>query len=187
MIETLQDKFDANRISNEIKLIFQDDQFSHSRWADMNQISFKRSDEWDRNKNSKEYWFSGVGSLYDFDRHKFIASTSTFTQRLEKLEGSYIAEVMDEVEEFARTEGKNIGRVRVMRLMPKTCYTLHVDPEEFRYHIPLLTNLDCFFVVGETMQKMPEVGRLYRFKTNLIHTAVNASPIPRLHLVFDTF
>lgn len=187
MIELLNEKFDAAKLTSDIKTVLNDEDFNHSRWAEMNQISFKRSDIWDKKQKRPEYWFSGVGSLYDFDRKAFIAPTSSFNTRLEKLNNTYLAEVMNDVEEFARSEGKQIGRVRAMRLLPKTCYTLHVDPEEYRFHIPLLTNSHCFFVVGERMFRMEEVGSLYRFRTNLIHTAVNASNHPRIHLVFDTY
>lgn len=80
-----------------------------------------------------------------------------------------------------------INRIRFMNMAPITCLSYHIDPEEIRYHIPLITNEDAFFIVDDTVQRMPEVGRLYSLRTNVKHTAINGSRNEdRLHLVFST-
>lgn len=80
-----------------------------------------------------------------------------------------------------------INRIRFMNMSPITCLSYHVDPDEFRYHIPLITTEDAFFVVEDEVLRMPELGRLYRLQTNVRHTAINGSMDKnRLHLVFST-
>jgi len=157
--------------------VYSDPAFDMERFLGHNQLSLRESVD----------WFGGVGSLYDYDKGEFVASTAEFDTSCKKLEGTYLAEVISSVEEIAAIDGVKIGRIRVMRINPKTCYSLHTDPEEFRYHIPLETNYQCFFVVDKDVVRMPEVGTLYRFKTNSEHTAVNASFQVRLHIVFDTY
>jgi aspartyl/asparaginyl beta-hydroxylase (cupin superfamily) len=95
--------------------------------------------------------------------------------------------MVNAVKEDAEKRGKMIGRIRFMRLKPKTCLTLHRDPDEFRYHIPLETGFNCFFVVGEQIYRMPTLGETYLLDTRDVHTAVNASNHNRIHIVFDTY
>lgn len=80
-----------------------------------------------------------------------------------------------------------IDRIRFMNMTPITCLSYHIDPDPIRYHIPLITDTDAFFVVGDTVERMPEIGRLYSLPTNVRHTAINASASAnRLHIVFST-
>jgi len=158
-------------------LIFMDPTFDMDKYQWHNQVSLRESTD----------WFAGTGSLYDYTKKEFIDSTSNYTQTAKKLEGSYLERVIKDVEAYAKRHYVNIGRVRIMRLQPKTCYTLHTDLEEFRYHIPIETNDSNFFVVNNVIYRMPLVGQMYRFRTQAPHTAVNASTEPRTHLVFDTF
>lgn len=131
--------------------------------------------------------FDGCGSLYDFKLRMFTNKTSDFTILNKMFVGTYIETVVDEVNKQAIIDGVNIGRVRILQLNPKTCYSLHQDPEEFRYHIPLITNDKCFFVNNDIIERMPMIGTLYKFRTKEMHTAVNASFEKRIHLVFDTY
>lgn len=134
-----------------------------------------------------ESWFDSVGSLYDAKQGKYVRQTSDYTVLNQYFTGSYMEEVVNAVKEQAKEEGVKIGRVRLMQLDPKSCYSYHRDPEEFRYHIPLVTNPKCFFVNDMIIEQMPEIGRLYRFRTNDYHTAVNASFEHRVHMLFDTY
>lgn len=132
-------------------------------------------------------WFDSVGSLYNYKLGKFDRATHDFTILNQHFIGTYMEAAISEVKKQAIIDGVQIGRIRYMYLQPKTCYTLHTDPEEFRYHIPLVTNSKCFFVNGDVVERMPHVGWLYRFQTSVQHTAVNASNDVRIHLVFDTY
>jgi hypothetical protein len=132
-------------------------------------------------------FYSSVGSLYDLDRKNFANRTSEFIILNKVFKGTYMEQVINEVTEVAKNANVKIGRVRLMMISQKKCYSLHKDFEEFRYHIPLITNDKCFFVVGDTVGRMPVEGQLYRFNTRQEHTAVNASLSTRIHLLFDTY
>lgn len=130
----------------------------------------------------------GIGSLWDYQLGKFTAETGDFTVINDDFKDDVcLMRVIGAVKEDAAKHGKLIGRIRFMRLKPKTCLTLHKDPDEFRYHMPLETSYNCFFVVGTCVFRMPKVGQVYLLDTREEHTAINASNNDRIHLVFDTF
>ncbi len=131
--------------------------------------------------------FEGTGSLYDYGKKEFTSSTDQFTILNSVFKGSTFETVYNQVSSIAKQYGVKIGRSRWMRLNPKTCLSLHWDPDEFRFHIPVKTNEKVFFVVDDVCYRMPEVGSLYLLNTTKLHTAVNASFETRDHLVFDTF
>jgi len=76
----------------------------------------------------------------------------------------------------------NLYRTRLMNLKPKTCYTYHQDYEK-RFHIPLITNNNCFFIIEDEVKRYPADGNWYIIDTTKKHTAVNASREDRIHLV----
>lgn len=147
--------------------------------ADLDQILLTHRKGTKGNERFTQY----AGSL----RNEKGVYTAEFAYLAEEFKGTYIAQVIEDVRNIAATYPKRIGRVRFLRLKPRSCYTLHIDKEEFRFHIPLVTNRSCFFVCGDQIGRMLEVGRLHQFQTNLEHTAVNASLQERTHLVFDTW
>lgn len=170
--------FDLPKINKDIQqIILLDPIFDQVTYKKMCQISLRKS----------ETWFDGIGSLYDYEQRKFTRGTADFSEPSPKLKGSYLEEVINRVEQQAQLDSVRVGRIRIMKMLPKTCYTLHTDPEEFRYHIPLRTNPGAFFVVDNKVCRMDIPGQLFRFKTNAEHTAVNASTAERIHIVFDTF
>lgn len=131
--------------------------------------------------------YGSVGSLFDHSVNQFTRDTSDYSILNPLLIGSYTERVINGVVDLAAKQQVKIGRIRLMLLESKTCYTYHTDPEEFRYHIPLETNPNCFFMVDKQIYQMKQIGRLYTFRTNLPHTAINASNERRYHLVFDTY
>ena len=48
-------------------------------------------------------------------------------------------------------EEHNLYRVRLMKLKSKTCYSYHQDQCK-RFHIPLITNDNCFFVFEDEIK-----------------------------------
>lgn len=74
-----------------------------------------------------------------------------------------------------------IGRVRVMKLRPKSCLTWHRDDTR-RLHYPILTNPGSMMVIEDQVQHF-EVGEWWLADTLHLHTAINAWTEPRLHLV----
>lgn len=130
--------------------------------------------------------------LYYSEHSRFIKETSTYEkvqtrQTIAKeFAGTYLEEVINRVKEICDENDWVIERVRVLRIDPLHAYTYHRDEGEFRYHIPLKTNENSIFIVGGVVESMPEIGRLYRFDTNQLHTAMNADQNEtRMHLLFD--
>jgi hypothetical protein len=75
-----------------------------------------------------------------------------------------------------------LHRVRLMRLKSKTCYSYHQDQNK-RFHIPIISNDDCFFVIEEEIKRYPADGNWYLIDTTKKHTAINASWEDRIHLI----
>jgi aspartyl/asparaginyl beta-hydroxylase (cupin superfamily) len=74
-----------------------------------------------------------------------------------------------------------LKRTRIMKSSSKTCLTLHNDMTK-RVHIPLITNDQCFMVIDSQVHYL-EPGKIYLTDTTKLHTAVNASPSFRVHIV----
>lgn len=76
----------------------------------------------------------------------------------------------------------NLFRTRLMWVSPMTCYSMHKDSTP-RIHIPMITNPECYFVFKQgIIQHMP-VGSVYWTNTVNLHTFMNCSDKPRLHLI----
>jgi len=178
MITALDYKVDGHKLLIEVLATLTKLQIS-----DEDQILFthrKQDTDLDR-------FLRGAGSLKRENRNGLWAYTGEFAYLAEEFKNTYLEQVIEDVRNIAAEYPKRIGRVRLLRLKPKTCYSLHTDKEEFRFHIPLATSRQSFFVCGDQIGRMEEIGRLYTFRTNLEHTAVNASFQDRYHLVFDTW
>ncbi len=75
-----------------------------------------------------------------------------------------------------------LKRTRLMWVSPMTCYSMHKDSTP-RIHIPMITNPECYFVFKQgIIQHMP-VGSVYWTNTVNLHTFMNCSDKPRLHLI----
>jgi hypothetical protein len=131
-----------------------------------------------------ELFFDFSGSLNAQKNHRRNVSESEFDTIHPILAGTYTEEVMKQIFAFSYI---TVGRVRWLLLNPKTCYSMHRDPDWYRLHIPLKTTEKNFFIVNEKYFTMPEEGGLYVIHPQEPHTAVNSELFEtRLHLVFDT-
>ena len=78
------------------------------------------------------------------------------------------------------------GRVRLMRLAPKTCLSIHADSTR-RYHYAVTTSPDCYLVEingsSGVFHHIPADGRLYEMDARLQHTALNTGRQGRVHIV----
>lgn len=79
---------------------------------------------------------------------------------------------------------RDVGRVRMLMMKPRSTYSLHHDPDLWRVHIPLITNPDSFMFVHGKMWHM-ETGFAYLMRVEHHHLAVNAGNDNRIHIVFD--
>lgn len=76
----------------------------------------------------------------------------------------------------------NLFRTRLMWVNPYACYSMHTDQNP-RIHIPLITNANCYFVFQSgTISNLKE-NFVWWVDTRKMHTFMNCSDLPRLHLV----
>jgi hypothetical protein len=136
--------------------------------------------------NIKQMLTSFVGSLHPGKNQTgVLVRLDAFSQIHPYLKGSYTEEVCNQIRQISEFP---IGRIRLLGLNPKSCYSWHRDPDLIRYHIPLKTFHEAFFVVNEGVYRMPDAGKLYTIVSTEPHTAINAAfNRRRVHLVFDTY
>ena len=124
------------------------------------------------------------GSLYDPNTNSFTSKEIDFTEWADV--GSYTKSV---IENLSNHIGSKFGRIRYMRLMPKTGLSVHAD-FEMRYHYALQTNKFAYF--GESLTDnelsakcyhIPTNGCFYRVDTTREHFVYNGGWEPRIHLV----
>lgn len=120
-------------------------------------------------KPDSDPWTSAVGRREDDERKYNCLNPAFAGTQFEKIINQY-----------------GLVRTRLMWVYPYACYSMHVD-EYPRVHVPLITNLGCCFVFPSDKNQqeifhLPE-GMVYWVDTTRLHTFINCSDIPRLHLV----
>lgn len=78
---------------------------------------------------------------------------------------------------------RTIGRVRIMRMRPRLCYSWHRDLTP-RIHIPLITHPDNFMVINNESMHLYR-GTYWWTDTTKFHTAMNCSDKDRFHMVIE--
>ena len=77
----------------------------------------------------------------------------------------------------------NLYRTRIMRLMPKACYSMHSDSSK-RVHLPVKTYWKCKLIIDNNVYHLEANGSAYLVDTTKIHTAFNGTrDIERIHIV----
>lgn len=79
-------------------------------------------------------------------------------------------------------EKYNLKRTRLMWVNSKSCYSFHSDHSP-RIHIPLITNPECYFLFKPGFMHHLTANSVWWVDTKLVHTFLNCSEHPRLHLV----
>lgn len=132
-----------------------------------------------------DQFLDSIGGLYDKTLQKFVAQEKDFSE-FNSLTGSYTRKIL---EDLAEKENINLGRVRYMRMMPKTGLSVHPD-FEVRYHYVFETNKYAYFgdstVEGNVTAKcyhIPADGYFYKVDTTREHFVFNGGWEPRIHLV----
>lgn len=124
------------------------------------------------------------GSLIDPVTKQFVSKESDFSAW--NTVGEYTRKI---VEELSLHVGEQFGRIRYMRLMPKTGLSVHADFET-RYHYVFKTNKYAYF--GEAVNDnelsakcyhIPSDGYFYKVDTTREHFVFNGGWEPRIHLV----
>jgi hypothetical protein len=144
-------------------------------------------------KNSDDF-SEGVGSLYyDWSNVKKINDKNGNMKidvplrenSLKESDFKYFCNVFSNTlfeEVYLELEKKyKLGRVRLMKSVPKTCLSWHKDTSK-RIHFPIKTQSGCFMIIDNEVFYLEE-NNWYITDTEKYHTAVNASKEERIHLV----
>jgi hypothetical protein len=93
---------------------------------------------------------------------------------------AYIIECIMKIENHTNLK---FGRIRLLGLTPRSLLPLHYDFGNIRYHIPIVTSDNSFFLSNEELCVMPNYDKLYQLPCNTTHSAINFSNKMRLHLM----
>lgn len=129
-----------------------------------------------------------IGSLYSHEEKKFLAKESDFSEW--SISDSYLKR---QLILLSKEEKFKLGRVRFMRLMPKTGLSVHKDIE-VRYHFVLTTNINSYICHNTstdvnslnpiaTCFHIPKDGYWYKVDTRETHWVYNGGNTERIHLV----
>lgn len=130
----------------------------------------------------------GSGSLfYEFDRdHNKILKKNPLQEQdfkyfLDEFKSTYLFEVYNSL-----IKRYQLGRVRIMTLKPKSCYSYHRDKFQ-RLHFAVSSEPEsCGLIHDKKVYDIPCDGAFYLVNTQLMHTAFNTSVnTSRTHLVAD--
>ena len=147
-----------------------------TQWGSENQIGLTYR------KNAQNLWKDCVGSLYDRETGLDIANEQDFTE----LNPNMPDYVKSKLHELAMLENIQLGRIRFMRLMPKTGLSVHAD-SSVRYHFVLKTNPHAYiahtFQAGALCFHIPADDAFYKVDTTKHHFVYNGGHEPRIHLV----
>jgi len=157
-------------------------------WVNNNQICLNTT------AGDESNYAKGCGSLtLDWDNKKETTVTNGTSQMSIPLKTNRLREsdFTSLCSQFAGTEFETIystlklrfilGRVRLMRLEPKTCLSWHHDTS-FRLHYPIKTQPGCFMVINNEVKHL-EKNTWYMTNTLHHHTVFNGSLETRIHLV----
>ena len=166
-------QFDVGRLEADYREIH--------RLYTFNQINLRKRAQ-DDNKTAITY---GAGSLMVENGGTVDDSDRSWTEYNPLFDGKYIIDVCKRVEDYAKEKHNvEVGRARIMLMQPKSCLTYHIDYDNvMRFHVPIVTSPNCFFINNEVIGRMDKAGELYEFDNTVMHTAVNASRRVRAHLV----
>ena len=154
---------------------------TQSQWGAENQIGLTH-----RPEATGNLWKDCVGSLWDYTTNSRAENEETFTEMNPAIP-SYL---VSKLTELASIEKFRLGRVRLMRLLPKTGLSVHAD-NSIRYHFVLDTNLHSFISyipdnsgnIKTIGFHLPRDGHFYKVDTRLEHYVYNGGRTPRIHLV----
>jgi len=149
-------------------------------WGTKNQIGLNYRG------GTTDTWHDAAGSLYVKNTGDFISDEYSFTE-WNKLP-QYLTSQLNLIVE---QEKFKIGRVRFMRLLPKTGLSVHSD-REFRYHFVVKTNQHAYIAQDYSKSPValkavcfhiPADSHWYKVDTRMSHWVYNGGDEERIHLV----
>ncbi len=171
LVERLEFQFDIPRLQEEV-----------TRLSAM--FPFHREDHQialNHRPGAADPFYDGVGSLYHRPTETWLGQETDFTELNPLLKSWYLGFVYEEIQ---RAIPVRLGRVRLIRLGPKACLSMHYD-FNLRIHLPIFTNPQCFFIFGEHPPKQLSAdGDLYGVNTLIPHSVMNGHvKAERIHMV----
>jgi len=93
------------------------------------------------------------------------------------------------LESFAAEQNAELGRAKIVRLMPGRRVYPHIDRGEYykvrdRYHLVLKSAAGSYLKSGGEEVRMLE-GELWWFDNKAVHEAYNDGDAERIHMIFD--
>jgi hypothetical protein len=134
--------------------------------------------------NKEKYYVVDNGEAFSGDT---IENPDWYSVKkiLTKFKKSYTEEVCLLVEDWLKTINFSATRIKYAALYPGSWIGAHADFTGYRFHIPIITNDKCDFIVDNINYKLDSLGSIYRFNSDLIHSIANNGNSIRLHLMFD--
>jgi hypothetical protein len=153
---------------------------SKSDWSIDNQIGLSYR------KGANNLWKDCVGSLWDRENNIELEKEEEFTE-INPEAPEYTMQVLNKL---ASTEGFKLGRIRYMRLLPKTGLTVHSD-SSVRYHYVIETNEHSYIyhtskntgLIKTIGYHLPNDSYFYKINTLQEHYVYNGGSVPRVHIV----
>ena len=160
---------------------------------DIDELNFIRNHmtvEWyNKNQTGLQY------ATFVNNSNVYTQSCGSYTQRILPMsnfaghEEDFIHIIPDYKNTLYETliQEQNAYRTRILCRPKQTCYTIHTDVTNERYHLALETNSQCYVVYPESSQlfHIPADGYVYRMVTNVPHTVMNCGP-DRYHLTWGS-
>jgi hypothetical protein len=151
-----------------------------SDWGIENQIGLTYR------KSAENIWKDCIGSLWDRSINVELVKEDEFTE----INPEMPFYTLKKLNELADIEGFKLGRIRYMRLMPKTGLTVHND-SSVRYHYVLDTNEHSYiYHTSKNTGPIKTIGYhlladsyFYKINTLLEHYVYNGGNTPRIHIV----
>lgn len=150
-------------------------------WNGVNQIGLNYR------PGANNTWTDAVGSLFDRQTKERIGHEKDFSEFNELPD--YLVQQLTLLK---NNQNCNYGRIRIMRLTPRTGLSVHEDCET-RYHYVIETNNKSFFCFNtHTPTKLaikaqcfhlPKDGQWYHIDTTKTHWVYNGGDTERIHLV----
>lgn len=127
--------------------------------------------EWDNNVVSENGYITSIAEKENQLKEE------QFTVLCEQFKGTIIQSIYNEL-----TSKYKVGRVRLMRLKPKTCLTWHEDTSD-RIHYPVQTFKGCRMVIEDEVAMLDSDHWWYVKTKGNKHTVFNGSLDDRIHIV----
>lgn len=185
-IEKLSLEIDLNLINQDLDEVIKQVAWPESSLKEDNRVYHANQIGLTYRLGSKFTWFDASGSLYDKEQKHFTGTEQDFSEW--NPVGTYTKSVIEQLSDLMKIK---FGRIRYMRLLPKTGLSVHHDFEP-RYHLVLKTNPHCYFLdcnpeneITAKAYHIPADGFFYKVDTTRNHTVYNGGWEPRIHLVLN--